>query len=456
MIEQAKTFWEVLDLIESTGSTDTKRQYIIEAIQKFPEAEAFFRLACNDIVYGFSEKSFYNAFAMHNVVVVPGTTFPHVSDWLNELVYLGSNPKDPSVSDLIGFALTIKECSGNDQLERLYQFFMPIPDYKKKWYSRALLQELRIGANTKTINSALKFLGKKIIKKFKMQLAEKIDIFDEEQVAKYIKFPCTMECKYDGIRIQAEVYENEVTLTSRRGNDRTADFPEIVAALIEKFPDQHVILDGEIIKNIGTDVHSFQQMMRKDENRNYQYIVFDLLMQESLAYKDRWSNLEMLFGEWAITDVIRLADHFDCNNIKDLQEYFEHLLSINKEGIMIKDDDAPYERGTRRNMFKCKKDYVKHLQSEQEADLKIIGWKYGSGKNHNVVSTLELTDGANNIRADVGSGITDDMKIYLTEQKDALIGKICEIRYNEKTETGSLRFTRFIQLRDDKDEADIL
>ena len=57
------------------------------------------------------------------------------------------------------------------------------------------------------------------------------------------------EPKYDGVRTLVEVAEGGIRLWSRSGNDKTAQFPEIVRALRHfarrlKAP---VLLDGEIV-----------------------------------------------------------------------------------------------------------------------------------------------------------------------------------------------------------------
>ncbi|MBF9682947.1 hypothetical protein IAI36_11730, partial [Streptococcus pseudopneumoniae] len=48
------------------------------------------------------------------------------------------------------------------------------------------------------------------------------------------------------------------------------------------------------------------------------------------------------------------------------------------------------------------------------------------------------------------------MQSGLTEVAIPWMYEIIEIRYNGKTETGSLRFPRFVKFRDDKDTADDL
>ena len=459
-ISMCNSFYEMLDYIESIGSTLAKEEAIKYTIQNRKNAEAFYRLAFNDTVYGVSEKSFYNALAMRGVTPVPGTTFPHVSDYLHELEYIGTAPSVIKIPEFIDWANDLKLISGDAQLGEIYSFFVGLSAAKKKWWCRAILHDLRMGANVKTINSVFKELGLKPIDKFALQLAEKIDIYNPEDVAKKIKLPCVMERKYDGLRIIAEVFNNTCTLKSRRGKDRTADFPEIVTALLSKFQDQCVILDGEIVKfyeSTAIDFNeSFQGVMKKDGEGEIRYVCFDLLIDESMDYKYRWSNLESVWDNTMEEDSLVLSEHYNCNKIEEAQEYFEDLLKNGREGIMLKKLDSAYERGTRKHMFKCKPDYVPSMQKGHEADLLITEWKFGSGKNHELVGTLCLQDASKTINVDVGSGIDDSTRIMLTEMKDKLIGMICEIRYNEKTETGALRFPRFITLRDDKEIPDDL
>ena len=85
--------------------------------------------------------------------------------------------------------------------------------------------------------------------------------------------------------------------------------------------------------------------------------------------------------------------------------------------------------------------------------------------------SLELIDASETIRVDVGSGMDDYWCDELTKKVEErnetnyllselrhpeFVGKICEIKFNGLTETGSIRFPRFVTIRDDKDEPDDL
>ena len=476
-----ETFYEMLEELENqTGSID-KEDYLVYILKRVKNAETFFRFAFSDIVYGVKEQTFKNAFSylLQNNDADDLDQFNHVSEWLETTKFepMADN-RTYKVQDLLVFGGLLLRTSGNAQEVKISNFIRQCETLKKKWFCRAILKDLRCGIKVKTINKAFKRAGLTEIPVFALQLCDKIDVYDTDKMKKKITYPCSIECKYDGIRIQAEIYtvdigdpqydvglsaisETRVILTSRRGNDRTDSYPEIVQALKDKFAGENIILDGEVISK------SFQDLTRKDSTSSKKYVIFDLLNDEGLPYKSRWDNLLSLLISKGITDLkdnkniiynkntLVSAEHYSANNIKDIQDYYSDLNKRKEEGIIIKLEDNIYERGSRRNMFKCKKVYT--------ADLLCTGFKYGEGKRTNKVATLCLQDASKTIEVDVGSGINDQTCDWLTEQVNPeasyeakFIWSIVEIAYNEITETGSIRFPRFITFRDDKDVADDL
>ena len=58
---------------------------------------------------------------------------------------------------------------------------------------------------------------------------------------------CAFEYKYDGVRVQAHIVEGKVTLYSRRLEDLTGQFPDVVAALSAAFKGKTAIMEGECV-----------------------------------------------------------------------------------------------------------------------------------------------------------------------------------------------------------------
>ena len=478
-------FYDMLNHLEELNGSNDKEYYLIQILRRVKNAEAYFRFAFNDQVFGVKEATCRNAFGNPDT-----TNYEHISDWLvnTPIRHLELDETYYKVPDLIKFGQVMLQSSGQELESELNTFLTFCEPLKRKWFCRAILKDLRCGVQVKTVNKAFKACGMSTIAKFAMQLCDKLDLYDENMVNKKIEFPCSMECKYDGIRIQAEVWVDRAipphptdvmqdssymmgaSMTSRRGKDRTELYPEIIEELKTRFAGQHVILDCEVISR------SFQELTRKDSTATKKLVIWDLLMDEKLPYKDRWSNLISLCENVGITTLERditeakdkqinyiiskslfTAEHYNANSLKEAQDYYSYLNEQGEEGIILKIDSAPYERGSRKYMFKCKKVFT--------ADLKCVGFKYGEGKRSGKVGALELIDASGKITVDVGSGLTDDMVDKLTSEvnhcsdghrKEQFVGQIVEIKYNEITETNSIRNPRFVCFRDDKDEADDL
>jgi ATP-dependent DNA ligase len=73
----------------------------------------------------------------------------------------------------------------------------------------------------------------------------------------------------------------------------------------------------------------------------------------------------------------------------------------------------------------------------------------GTGKNANRLGNFIVdVDG---VKVNVGEGITDKQRDEFWQNKNKLIGKIIEVKFQEKTPDGSLRFPRFVRHRMDKE-----
>ncbi|HEV8479621.1 MAG TPA: DNA ligase D [Candidatus Eisenbacteria bacterium] len=72
----------------------------------------------------------------------------------------------------------------------------------------------------------------------------------------------SFEIKYDGVRVLAWRHDKEVRLQGRSGEDITARYPEIAAALADLFVPQF-LLDGEIVAADDTGRPSFQRLQAR-------------------------------------------------------------------------------------------------------------------------------------------------------------------------------------------------
>ena len=127
-------------------------------------------------------------------------------------------------------------------------------------------------------------------------------------------------------------------------------------------------------------------------------------------------------------------------NPADTLAFYAKAISKGYEGIMIKDISASYQ---------FKRDWsVMKFKAFFDADVPIIGMQEGTGKHAGKLGSFLVDYKGVNVR--VGSGLTDELRENLWADKDTHLGRIIEVRYQEVTPDGSLRFPTFVCFRNDK------
>jgi bifunctional non-homologous end joining protein LigD len=285
------------------------------------------------------------------------------------------------------------------------------------------------------------------------------------------------ELKYDGYRLLVTRANGAVKLQSRRGNDLSAAYPEVIRAL-EAMPHERFALDAEVVVLDARGRSSFQSMQKRamlsspreiaEAARRWPVVLycFDLLTYEDLDARklplsDRKAALRALVPADP-KSIVRFSDHVEERG----EELFLQVQKLELEGVLAKRADAPYEGGRSSSWLK--------ITVERHADLAIIGFsppegtRLGFGAAH-----LGGYDGDQLVYVGrVGSGFTDQQleELKATLEPDridgppcplpALIPKgstwvrprlVCEVKYKLVTEEGQLRAPVFIRLRDDKE-----
>jgi ATP-dependent DNA ligase len=165
-------------------------------------------------------------------------------------------------------------------------------------------------------------------------------------------------------------------------------------------------------------------------------------------YSKRFSTLEAIISKqksknkkiWTVTSTI-------VETLEQAQEIFQDYLSKGYEGIILKDGSGVWEDKRAKHQIKFK--------GELECDLKIVAIEEGTGKYAGMLGSLicESADGV--VKVSVGSGLTDSQRKSYGQE---IVDKIVAIKYNSriKNKLGeeSLFLPIFVEIRDDKDEAD--
>ena len=333
----------------------------------------------------------------------------------------------------------------------------------------------------------------------RMMLAQRIAEISE--IKEHIPNKVFVEYKYDGERIQAHIKNDEIILYSRRHENITHQFPDVVLNLKNTFKSKNAILEGEAVaidKKTG-ELEKFQVLMtrrRKYEIEKYtketpvKYFIFDILYlnNKSLLNENLLVRKEKLEENIKENEGIALAKYIISENQNEIEDFFEEALAQGAEGIMIKDSLSVYQAGIRGwNWIKFKKDYKKELVDT--FDLVVVGALYGAGKRAGTYGSLLLAsfDPKTNkyyTFTKVGAGFTDKnleelpkiLNKYKTKEKHRLVStemeadvwfepvKVLEVEGAEITISPvhtvasdiikkgglALRFPRFLRWRDDK------
>ena len=269
------------------------------------------------------------------------------------------------------------------------------------------------------------------IKKFKISLFSPIRpmladrVKSEKEAIKKMPELFSAEYKLDGERVQIHKQANKIILFSRRLENITQYYPDIVENVGKSLNVHEGVFEAEIVpinENTG-EFLPFQELMHrrrkyKLEQAVSQYPItvnfFDVLYFDNkdclnLEYSERRKILEKLVNE---DNFSKLVPMLLVKNENEVGDFLENSINAGCEGLMLKTPSAPYRAGSRgSNWLKLKREYRNELGDS--LDLIVIGAYFGRGRRTGLYGTLLL--GTYNPEKDnfpsickVGTGFTDE------------------------------------------------
>tara|TARA_R110000822_G_scaffold303867_1_gene428805 strand:+ start:1331 stop:2563 length:1233 start_codon:yes stop_codon:yes gene_type:complete len=325
-----------------------------------------------------------------------------------------------------------REVTGNAAVGLMQSTFNKCSEAQESWMRKILKKNLAIGISTKSINK----VSPGFIPTFDVALAQKFDMKRIKSTEVFI------EPKLDGIRCLAIVENREAKLFTRAGKLIT-NFDDTVGAELSKLNDG--CYDGEIM---STDFTALMRQVHRKEGADISEVYFALFdyipleeWKEKSSREQAWRRYEIL--KWRIKDlnkyvtlVKRVRIKSDYDEIKRIHDSY---VNLGYEGAMIKTIHDPYCFGRDYSVMKFKAFF--------DADVPIIGLKEGTGKHQGKLGSF-LVD-YKGVSVSVGSGLNDELRVKLWGDP-AIIGRIIEVRYQEETPDGSLRFPTFVCFRNDR------
>jgi len=335
------------------------------------------------------------------------------------------------------------------------------------------------------------------LKKVTIKIGKPINVMlyqkakDIEDAFETVGKPAAFEYKFDGFRLNINKKNNEVILYTRRLENVTKQFPEVVEHVKKYTEGREFILDAEAVGfNPKTKKYLPFQMISQRIKRKYdieevakkypmEINVFDVLYYDGKSmlnekFKDRRKLLEKIIPK-EIDKKIKLANQLITSDLKEAEKFFKESIAHGEEGVMAKKLDAIYKPGKRVGYG------VKIKPKADNFDLVITAAEWGTGKRAKWLSSFYVSCKHGDKFLEVGkvstggkekedrglsfNKLTRMLKPFITEEKARYVKVrpkvIIEVGYEEiqaspKYSSGfALRFPRIVRERPDKQLKDV-
>ena len=324
-------------------------------------------------------------------------------------------------------------------------------------------------------------------KPIKVMLAILVKNFNE--AFEYLGRPLQIEQKLDGFRLEVHKNKEGIKLFTRRLDEVTKQFPDVVEAVKKHVKGNSFILDSE---GVGYDKKTgkylpFQSISQRIK-RKYdieemskkfpvELNVFDIMYYNGeyigkKPLKERRELLERIIKQKKREIV--LTKKIVTDNEEEAKKFYDESLKAGNEGVMLKNLNAEYKAGRYVN-YMCK---LKPIL--EPLDLVIVGAEYGTGKRAGMLSSFVLACRHGNKFLEcgmMGTGIkekageegitfkelTNVLKPYIIKEEGRKVKIkaeiVIEVGYEEiqkspTYESGyALRFPKFLRLRNKEKKA---
>lgn len=374
---------------------------------------------------------------------------PDITYWIKKTPVITHNSGTMELSMAINIVLdriATREVTGNAAVNLYQSILCSLSENDAEVLRRVVTRDLRCGVNTPTINK----IWQGLVPIYELMLAQ--------SDPKNIKFPCYVQNKFDGLRcLVTRTQNDEIILRTRNGNQITSlgvmvDSLKKCIALGETWDGELVCYrDGVALsRKVSNGIlnKAIRGTISPAEAALVTFQCWDIIDQsQTITYHDR---LEVMYSRFVGKPNTKMFP-IKTETVKSLDEVealFEKALGDGEEGVIAKNMSSVWQPKRTFDIVKFK--------AEETADLLIVGWEEGTGKNVGRTGALvcESSDGL--VRVNVGTGYSDEQRNEFMLNKP--IDCIAEIQYNARISkkgggVDSLYLPRFVKIRLDKSEA---
>ncbi|HKZ45223.1 MAG TPA: ATP-dependent DNA ligase [archaeon] len=429
-------------------------------------------------------------------------------------------------------ALITGEGSQEKKLNLIAELLVSSKPKEARYVARTILQELRVGVAEGIIRNAIvnAFLYKEgVSKEEKAKMTEAVDyawniLSDFGEIAKIAKEKkvdgllkskiqlgkpiqvmlgekaesieevikefgkIAAEFKYDGARIQCQKQGDNIWLFTRREEEVTKQFPDLVELFRKGLKANECIVEGEVLginpktgsplpfQFLSQRIHRKYEIQKMIKEIPVQMNLFDVVFLEGKTlfdkpFTERRNILEKIVKP--IPGKFGLTEQLITDDIKTAEKFYKKALAAKQEGLMLKVLDSSYVFGRHVG------GWYKIKPTMETLDLVIVGATWGEGSRAKWLTSYELAcrdpDTGRFLRCGMMSTglteeeykmMTDTLKHLVLEEKGRTVKVkpkiVIEVKYQEIQESPNyesgfaLRFPALQRIRFEKgpEEAD--
>lgn len=492
----------MLPSIEGEGSVENKQKKIVELLSSASSLEAKYivRLALEQMRVGIGEGSVRDAIAWAYFPKVLGVFYvcscgqimPNSAKCLS----CGKKTDMKAKPNLENFAvLRVKKLSDIKEVQKFDLIEAEDEKVAREAYDfliERVQHAIDVTADFAKVALAARKDGLKGLQEMGLEAGSPIKVMlyqksqGIEDAFNTVGKPAALEYKYDGFRMQLHKKDGKIILFTRRLEDVTSQFPDVVETVSKNINAREFILDCEVI---GIDPKTKRWMPFQDISQRIKrkYDIHETVKKIPVMVNvfdavevNGKSMLETPFDERRkmiekivepVKEKLALAKQIITSSEKDAEKFYAEALAMGNEGIMIKNLKAPYKPGSRVGFG------VKVKPIMETLDLVIVGAEWGTGKRASWLSSFVIACRSKDEFLPIGKvgtgfkekeeedGLSFDeltkmLKPLIVKEKGREVevkpSVVIEVSYEEIQQSptyGSgyaLRFPRLVRLRDDR------
>jgi ATP-dependent DNA ligase len=159
-------------------------------------------------------------------------------------------------------------------------------------------------------------------------------------------------------------------------------------------------------------------------------------------YKERLDELKSVVIGFKTLSIVETRE---VTTLGEVMQHFEEVIHRDGEGVVVKSMDGVW--------VDSKPSYQIKVKKEINLDLKIVAFNYGTGKNANLISSVDV-ESSDGLLKTSPTGISESDMEYITEHQEELLNTIMEIKCSglsqDKNGNYSVMHPVYKLLRNDK------